>query len=149
MKVNHSYFFNNRRLNGNLEQFFVMYDRYDNVNANVPPELVEGREFWNHNESFNGTTGIGCGPLADMPATCTVGVGYWATDQDCSSVSSDNVGANPSSSISGTLYRCVAPNIWAEYYTPYTYPHPLTTGNAAPPGDLIGGSSSCMIDTCK
>jgi hypothetical protein len=102
-----------------------MYDRYDNVNANVPPELVENREFWNYKESFDGTTGVGCGPLSAMPAACTPGVGYWATDQDCSSVSSNNIGANPSVPISGTLYRCIAPNTWAVFYTPYTYPHPL------------------------
>src|ERR1019366_4836093 len=30
---------------------------------------------------FNGTSGVGFGTLANRPATCTPGVGYFATDQ--------------------------------------------------------------------
>jgi hypothetical protein len=40
------------------------------------------------------------------------GVGYFATDQ----------GAQ------GTVYRCSAANTWTVHYTPYAYPHPLTSG---------------------
>jgi hypothetical protein len=64
------------------------------------------------------TTGVGVGTLSQRPAKCTAnsvaypagnspGVGYWATDQN-------------------TLYVCTAPNTWTAYYTPFTYPHPLT-----------------------
>jgi len=35
------------------------------------------------------------------------------------------VGTNPSTPISGTLYKCTSANTWTAYYTPYTYPHPL------------------------
>lgn len=73
---------------------------------------------------FNGTTGMGFGPMANRPTTCSTssesaygkgaaGVGYFATDQ------------GPQ----GTLYTCSATNTWAVYYAPYTYPHPLVTGN--------------------
>jgi hypothetical protein len=77
---------------------------------------------------FDGTTGMGFGTLANRPTTCqtssetvfgngAAGVGYFATD----------VGAQ------GTLYTCSATNTWTVFYTPYTYPHPLTTGDPQPP----------------
>lgn len=69
MKVNHSYFFNNRRLSGDILNAQITYDRCDNVTTNDPPELVENREFYNYNSSFDGTTGIGCGTLANRPDT--------------------------------------------------------------------------------
>jgi hypothetical protein len=66
----------------------------------------ENRDYWAENPSFKGTTGVGVGPLADKPKTCTKGVGYWATDTK-------------------TLYVCTGTDTWMAYYTPYTYPHPL------------------------
>jgi hypothetical protein len=64
--------------------------------------------------NFNGTKGVGQGLLSARPSTCTAGpggntpgVGYWATDTQ-------------------TLYVCNPTNTWTTYYTPYTYPHPLT-----------------------
>ncbi len=65
--------------------------------------------------SFNGTSGVGSGLLATRPTTCTTGVAFWATD-------------------TSTLYQCKATNTWAAYYTPYTYPHPLTAGSGTAPG---------------
>jgi hypothetical protein len=75
--------------------------------------------------SFNGTTGVGQGLLSARPSTCTAGpggntpgVGYWATDTN-------------------TLYVCNPTNSWTTYYTPFTYPHPLTQSSlgtaVAPP----------------
>jgi hypothetical protein len=78
-----------------------------------------------------GTSLVGCGTLASLPVTCTIGVGYWATNQSCSNLTG-MVGKNPSSPISGTLYKCTSTNTWTAYYTPYTYPHPLR-GEGGPP----------------
>ncbi len=86
---------------------------------------------------FDGTTGVGCGTLAQMNAitTCTQGVGFWVTDQSCSDVS-PYVGSsitNPSrTNISGSLHKCGASNNWVLAYTPFQYPHPLRN---APGGD--------------
>jgi hypothetical protein len=56
---------------------------------------------------FNGSSGVGRGLLSARPATCTlIGAAYWATDV-------------------GALYRWESPGQWEDYYSPYTYPHPL------------------------
>ncbi|NLW50240.1 MAG: hypothetical protein GXY85_05270 [Candidatus Brocadiaceae bacterium] len=88
-------------------------------------QVVENREFFNQNDAFDGTAGIGCGPLSERPATGAPGVAYWATDQDCTTVSDANVGAHPTVPIQGTLYKCTEPDTWTEFYTPHAYPHPL------------------------
>lgn len=131
MKVNHSYLFNNRKISTNaIINFPVNQDDYNTGVANDPPELVENREFWNYNASFDGTTGMGCGTLAARPVTCTVGVGYWATNQSCTDLTG-MVGASPAAPISGTLYRCTSTNVWTAHYTPYAYPHPLRSESEA------------------
>jgi hypothetical protein len=68
--------------------------------------VIEDRDFYNEDASFNGTSGIGVGTLASRPSTCTPDVGYWATDES-------------------KLYRCTATDTWTLKYTPFTYPHPL------------------------
>jgi hypothetical protein len=86
--------------------------------------IAVNRDYYTEGASFNGTSGVGCGTLAAIPATCTTGVGYWATNQSCSSFTGQ-IGANPATPFSGTLYKCTSTNTWTSYYTPYTYPHPL------------------------
>jgi hypothetical protein len=82
--------------------------------------LGQNRDWYNQQASFTGATGVGVGPLASRPSSCTPGVGYWATDQGSWNV------RNPTDR--GQLYRCTASNTWSLHYTPFTYPHPLQGG---------------------
>ncbi len=69
----------------------------------VPQRNVD---FWDQEPHFDGTSGIGVGPLADRPPKGVPGVGYWATDAK-------------------KLYRWSVSNQWEEFYVPFPYPHPL------------------------
>jgi len=101
--VSSSYYWNNL-LNGSLVPAKIA----QTVNYGSPLGLVPqwDRECWQQVVPFTGTTGMGVGLLSARPATCTTGVGYWATDTQ-------------------TLYRATATNTWEVYYRPYSYPHPL------------------------
>ena len=84
------------------------------MNNSSPDVLVQNQDFYLYTAGFNGTSGVGSGALTARPSTCTPSVAYWATDTN-------------------TLYQCSATNAWTAYYTPYTYPHPLTQGAQGPP----------------
>jgi hypothetical protein len=86
--------------------------------------IKPNRDYYAQGASFTGATGVGCGTLVARPATCTTGVAYWATDQSCTDMTG-MVGVNPSTPISGSLYKCTATDTWTESYTPLVYPHPL------------------------
>lgn len=94
--------------------------------------IVESRDYYTYRSSFNGTAGIGEGPLSARPATCTTGVMYWATDQG--EWNARNAGPD------GQMYRCVAANTWSLHYVPFAYPHPLQNGasmtSPAPPANV-------------
>jgi len=97
--------------------------------------IQPNRDYYIQGSTFDGTSGLGVGTLAERPATCKTygddsgaGVGYWATDQG----SWNTLGEN------GVLYRCSSANTWTVYYTPYTYPHPLQAG-------ITGGDTSAPI----
>jgi hypothetical protein len=120
-----AYYWNNRDQGGVVNPDI-------NENSCGSYHITENVDWWEHQTNFNGTVGVGCGTLANRPSTCTTGVGYWATNQTCSSVSLDNVGRNPVAPLSGTLYRCTSTNTWTAYYTPFPYPHPLRGEGTAP-----------------
>ena len=115
--------------------FFANRDEYNAeitaalYNVSAHPELSThiqaNRDYYEFTAVFNGTSGVGCGPLTSLPDKCTKGVAYWVTDQSCTGDISNMVGRNPITPLSGTLYKCTAQNTWAKYFTPYTYPHPL------------------------
>jgi hypothetical protein len=94
--------------------------------------VAENRDYYlqlpnvNEPQSFDGSAGIGQGPLASKPSTCTTngttGAAWWGTDQGSWNTSGNGFG-------NGVLYTCSATNTWTAYYTPYTYPHPLVTGS--------------------
>lgn len=117
---------------GTAERYTLRDGNINWLNTGAGTPIAENVDFWTQRStgSFDGTGssdaggGVGCGTLANRPETCTTGVGYWATDQSCSDLTG-MVGANPSTPISGTLYKCTDTDTWTAYYTPYTYPHPL------------------------
>ena len=96
--------------------------------AGCPTEIpTENSEYWNYNASYGANAdrsqqGIYCGDT--LPTKCNVGDGAWITSQSCDTLT-NYVGANPTTPISGTLYKCTSTDTWTSYYTPYTYPHPL------------------------
>lgn len=79
-------------------------------------------EYWDYTASFTGASGVGSGTLANRPAACTTGVGYWATDQ----------GTWNTLGTDGLFYKCTSTNTWTLFYTPLTYPHPLRGGGSPP-----------------
>ncbi len=103
------------------------YEWLDNQDGTTKPGFTVGgtgyfhiqpnRDYFAWTSSFNGTSGVGSGVLASRPATCTTGVGYWATDQGNWNQSG--------SGGQGELFVCTATNVWTLNYTPYTYPHPI------------------------
>lgn len=86
--------------------------------------IQPNRDYYLQNASFTGASGMGVGTIASRPATCTTGVGYWATNEG---EWNDTNGATAD----GRLYKCTATNTWTLYYTPFTYPHPLQTGSGS------------------
>ena len=87
--------------------------------------LVANRDYYYPASSFTGASGTGSGTLANRPSTCTTGVAYWATDQG----EWNSAHAGPD----GQLYKCVSTNTWSLYYTPFVYPHPLSSGQTTIP----------------
>ena len=132
-KINHAYILNNRpSATGILNAAIIGEDSYSYGVPNNPAELVEDREFFNQKDSFDGTAGMGCGTLEQMNTITPtlVNAGFWVTNQNNCTDLTGYIGANGEDgltrahNISGTLYRWNG-FAWANFYTPYTYPHPL------------------------
>ncbi len=118
--INNNYWFNNRiNLAGDYFRDRATADLNCAGLTGIP---TLGRDIFSNNT----IPGVSCGALANIPAACDVGQGYWATHQSCSDLAG-MVGRDPANPIQGTLYKCTAPNTWTAYYTPYPYPHPLRT----------------------
>lgn len=122
------YIWNNTVTPGGSQNDPHIHDAYGC--SEVAYHIMNDRDYYKYNASFNGTSGVGVGTLASRPANCTAGVAYWATDQG-SWNKSGKAGQ-------GVLYKCTSTNTWALYYTPYTYPHPLQGGGGGlqPPQNL-------------
>jgi hypothetical protein len=97
--------------------------------------IKANRDYYENNASFTGTSGVGCGKIADRPATCTPGVSYWATEQTCTELNG-MTGMNPVTPLKGILYKCTNTNTWTEAFTPYEYPHPLRGNTMIAPSNL-------------
>ena len=74
--------------------------------------------------TFDGSQGVGRGTKAEMLAIMPArkGVGFWVTDEGTWNVPVEKLTRNSS----GCLYAWDG-SAWVLRYTPYTYPHPLTT----------------------
>lgn len=122
-----SYYFNNKK------NYTSSSWQQANVGATPGGHPVRNADFWDEYDWVEASAGVGCG--YSLPTgSCTEGVGFWLTDQTgfCSDIT-NYVGVDPATPIDGTLYICNDSNTWVEYYTPYTYPHPLRfLGPAAP-----------------
>ena len=102
-----------------------------------PVQTLNNRDYYQGADcritSGSQTGGVCVGTFANLPTSCSAnphggaGVGYWATDQGSWNTSGGN--NMQSYAGQGQLYVCTATNTWSLYYTPYTYPHPLTTGS--------------------
>ncbi len=78
--------------------------------AVLSPHIQSNRDYY-----IDGSGGgVSSGTYSQLPHTCNSGQGFWATDKN-------------------TLYQCSSANTWVAYYSPYTYPHPLTLGGGDPP----------------
>ena len=67
--------------------------------------VLTDRDFYNEVASFSGAGGVGSGPIASRPASCSPGVAYWVTDEGSWNTT---LPANTS----GRLYKCTALNAW-------------------------------------
>jgi hypothetical protein len=112
--IKNSYVWNNMNLSGSA---LIWAEEGDSCGS-----IVEDTDWW---DDMTGNPG-GAEPssnfsydiAASKPGICSIDDVYWETD---------NL----------DLYRCTETNVWTKVYEPYTYPHPLNSGedNTAPDFD--------------
>jgi len=149
--VEKSYFWNNRYSTSGAGSEITYtakcggeaYPACDPTGVAGPKALVEDTHYWVR-KTFDGTSGVGCGTLAARPATCTKGVGYWATNQSCDTIPEGSYGISVSAAnqLSGALYTCTATNTWTKTYEPYTYPHPYRDDADVSPPQYVTGTAT-------
>ena len=105
-----AYVFNNFNESDTLLRTYIVGGEYNDTH------IVANRDYYD-----DSTGGVSMGTKANIPATCTVGQGYWVTDE--ADWNTEVAGAD------GQLYTCSVTDTWTLYYTPYTYPHPLRGPN--------------------
>jgi hypothetical protein len=128
-----------------LEPILVWGNTLNGAQADINllgvPVVQLNRDVYNENDNcagFSCTAGIGRG--TSLPTGCTptaTNSGPYFFDTDAGSWNTPGVdGPQDSADANGVLYKCTAPNTWTEFYSPFTYPHPLVTGafaNNPPP----------------
>jgi len=126
-RMNSTYYFLNRTNGTSGGLMPLSFGNMISCGHTITPNV----DFWVDNQSCIAPNtcskipiGVGAGKLDNRPAQCTPGTAYWATTKSTTSLTGMS-GVNPTSPISGTLYRCTSPNTWTAFYTPFTYPHPL------------------------
>ncbi len=99
-----------------LDPIYEWGNRTDGSFLTASGQVGAGYFIIRQNEHFYMESDGGTGEGTSLPAMCSVGQGYFKTDEG----TWNQVDANQ-----GRFYTCTAPNTWTLTYTPYTYPHPL------------------------
>ncbi|MFN0127103.1 MAG: hypothetical protein ACKV19_10520 [Verrucomicrobiales bacterium] len=103
--------------------------------------IKENREFYRSKPDFDGTSGMGVGPIAARPRRCVPGVAYWATDEG-------EWNSKNGTTRDGRLYVATATDTWTLAYTPLPYPHPLlqsTPASEKKPGQVKNVQASSEV----
>lgn len=111
-----------------------------NVINGIYENIVEGRDYFQQTNNFNGSAGIGTGTAAQMAliTPSLTNVAFWVTDEG---FWNDNHGG-----ADGQLYVWNGA-AWALHFTPYTYPHPLASTNPPVPPPVPAAPSALTATT--
>lgn len=113
-EVNNTYVFNNLKNGAQI-----------NMTSTGSPGagcgVAENSHYWNYNSAFNGSTGIGRGSGTPTGISgVNEGVGYWQSANSGAPTIDKTINQG------GVFWRFHSGE-WQQYYTPYQYPHPLSS----------------------